>query len=297
MLGSEAVKVRSGLVGSLLCATIFLVDKGHQLGLVGWSGVLSILAQYKADQAYASRVATAAILAVRSGEAKYASQRDLTDSSVPKVWFPLLTLAAEISGSNAAWGAVICAVIYTMLLFAHSLKLSSYGLRDLFVAGRVFILAGVAVGNPLYYRICFYNAYTGIVQCGVMMLERNSGFQMPHAYYFYACVFVVNIAEIAITAKMYGWDPSPVSTSIRMRWVLGWLNTMTITYMYGEVNSYESVSKVDEPTSYTLSGWGHRENGSNEASRYIVEYGSGSGVVSEDDLHHHREDFYTRWSG
>lgn len=178
-----------------------------------------------------------------------------------------------------------------------SLKLSSYGLRDLFVAGRVFILAGVAVGNPLYYRICFYNAYTGIVQCGVILLERNSGFQMPHAYYFYACVFVVNIAEIAITAKMYGWDPSPVSTSIRMRWVLGWLNTMTITYMYGEVNSYESVSKVDEPTSYTLSGWGHRENGSNEASRYIVEYGSGSGVVSEDDLHHHREDFYTRWSG
>lgn len=262
---------------------------------MGWSGVLSILAQYKADQAYSSRGATDAISAVRSGEAKYASARDLTGSSVPTLWFPLLALAAEISGSNAAWGAVICAVIYVILLLAHIRKLSSNGLYNGFVCAKLLILLIVAAFNPLNYRIGFYSAYTGMVLCVVMFLGRNSGCRIPRAHYFYACAFVINIVEFIITAKMYGRDPSPVSTSVRVRWILGWLNTMALTYMYGENNSFESISKVDEPTPYTLSGWEHRENGSNKASRYIVEYGSGSQVLSEDDPH--LEDFYTKWYG
>lgn len=292
MLGSQAVQVRSGLVGVLVCAVIFLVDKGHRLGLVGWSGVLSILAQYKADHVYASTGASLAIFAVRSGEAKYASARDLAGSSVPTFWFPLLALAADIGGDNTAWGACVCVIICAMLVYAHVIKLGSYGLSAKFWRSTIFSLVFMSAMSPLKYRINFYFSYTGTAELALVILQRHSGFRVPHANIVTVCVVIFAIVESVITAEMYGWDPTPISLSVRLRWMLALFSTMGFMYLMGET---PVKAVVEDPSPYTLSGWDHRGKGSNKASRYIVEYISGSEVSSENDPY--LEDFHTKWHG
>lgn len=113
---SGGTKALSGIVASLICSTIFLVDKGRLLGLTGWSGVLSVFARYRAAQAYASIGAASAILALRFGQANYASQRDLSGSLVPVAWFPFLLLPAEVSGSNSIVGGCVVVLTYGILL-------------------------------------------------------------------------------------------------------------------------------------------------------------------------------------
>lgn len=292
VLVSVAAKVRSGIVALLICSIIFLVDKGHQIGLTGWSGVLSVLAQYQADHVYSSKATVEAITAIRSGQANYASNRDLTGSSVPVVWFPLLALAAEVSGRNIIFGACICFLICSILLKAHLHKLTSYGFSDGDVHSRAVVLLAMVL-YPLVYRISFYFANALTIQQSVMMLVRNTTFKIPYLFLTQVVFFIIGFIEIIVTARRYYWDPSPTSTSLTTKYIFAWWSSMTSIYLFVENNGYRSTSKVgDKHEPYTLSGWSHREQGGNKASRYIVEYGS-EAIGGEST----RGDYYTKWSG
>lgn len=275
VLVSAAGKVRSGIVAVLMCSIIFLVDKGHQIGLTGWSGVLSVLAQYQADHVYNSKATVEAITAIRSGQANYASDRDLPGSSVPVIWFPLLALAAEVSSSNTILGACICLVTCSILLKAHLHKLLGYGFSDSDVLSRAIILLAMVVLYPLTYRIFFYFAYVNMISQSFIMFVRNTTFRILYLFLYQVVFLMFVLMEIIFTAKRYSWDPSPTSTLLTAKWMFAWWSSISSIYLFVENNGYRSTSKVDDKHEpYTLSGWSHRQQGGNKASRYIVEYGS-----------------------
>lgn len=179
VLGASVTSAPSGLVMMLSVATIFMVDIGSKLSLPGWSGVVSVIAQYRADETYSSRVATKAVIAVRSGRANFASVRDLVGSTVPTVWYPLLALAAETSGREAGWGGVVCIAAVLTLLFSHGLKLQGYGFSSAIAHSKQFVMAFWLLFSPLSYRIAFYSAFSTIVAWVIWGLKTGSFFRHP----------------------------------------------------------------------------------------------------------------------
>lgn len=289
----------TGLVMMLLVATIFMTDKGSRLGLPGWSGVLSVIAQYRADETYSSMAATKAVLAVRLGRANFASARDFAASTIPTVWYPLLALAAEISGRNAAWGSCICVVAVGALLNAHGLKLQGRGADKYQVYAKGIELALYLAVLPLSYTVIFYSAFTTSIYLIVNGLMNGSFTSIPDIrlkrnQIFWVGIVVGSLVEISIIASRHGWNPAVSTSAIRLRWIVAGLVSTGSTYALGDYLQGGNV--LDDPKPYTLSGWSHMHDGSeNKASRYIVEYGLGEGVCT--DGNHERNDDYTIWRG
>lgn len=268
----------SGLVVMLSVATLFLVDIGSRLSLPGWSGVLSVVAQYRADDTYSSRVATGAVLAVRSGRASFASARDLVASTVPTVWYPLLALGAEAtSRSSVPVGGGVCAAAVGILLYSHRLKLLSYGVdgKKLGVR-RMLRVAYPVLASPLAYRLIFYCAYSSLLLLFGYRFMRSAGLLSWIALGF------IFAAEIWFLGLQFSWDPEVTSTTIRLRWIAAGVVTVLQAYFWGEDNRG---GKLVEPKPYKLSGWSHVGGGAPYASRYIVEYGDDEGG------------FHTTWRG
>lgn len=298
MLGSTVAMAPTGLVLMLSVATIFMVDKGSRLGLPGWSGVLSVIAQYRADDTYSSSAATEAVLAVRLGRANFASVRDFAASTMPTVWYPLLALGAEVSGRNAAWGGFICAAAVVILLFAHGLKLRGRGVDNQQLCVKGFVMVISVIFTPLTYRLWFYTAFTTSINFMVYRLATGSFSGIPDVrrrstQVFYGCLVVGSLVEISVIASRHGWDPAASSTAIRFRWIVTGLASLCGAYASGD--SIRGGNVLHDPKPYTLSGWAHRHDGSNRASRYIVEYGLGKLVLTDGD--HEENDYYTIWRG
>lgn len=257
----------SGLVVMLSVATLFLVDIGPRLSLPGWSGVLSVVAQYRAQDAYSSRVAARAVLAVRSGRANFASARDLVASTVPTVWYPLMALGAEAaSGSSAPLGGAVCAAAVGILLYAHRLKLLSYGADGTNLGVRGMLLVAVPVLlSPAAYRLLFYCAYSSLLFLVCRRFLRDSS---PLTWLAVAVIFA---AEVWFLGVDHGLDPGVTSAAARVRWIAAGVATVLQAYFWGEDNRG---GKLVDPRPYTLSGWSHARGGITAyASRYIVEYG------------------------
>ena len=299
VLGSTVTMAPTGLVMMLLVATIFMVDKGSRLGLPGWSGVLSVIAQYRADDTYSSMVATNAVLAVRLGRANFASVRDFAASTLPTVWYPLLALAAETSGRNAAWGSCICVVIVGILLIAHGLKLQGRGVHKHQLYAKGCYMALSVAFSPLSYRLMFFTAFTSSSYLIATVLVNGSVSSMPdfrrkRNRLLGGIIFVGSLVEIPLIAIHHGWDPAVSTTAVRLRWIVTGLTSTCTAYVAGDLLRWGNA--LDDPKPYTLSGWSHMHGGSNDkASRYVVEYGLGEGVCTDDG--HDRDGYYTIWRG
>ncbi len=296
VLGSHVIMGPGGLVVMLSIATVFMVDIGPRLGLPGWSGVLSVIAQYRAGDTYSSRVAKRAVLAVRSGRANFASVRDLAASTVPTVWYPLLTLGAEASGENAAWGSCICSAAVGVLLYAHGLKQQTYGFGWLELFVKQYWSAVIIIVSPLTYRLGFYSCYTALVSVlYVRLMTGNSfgnlGWEQRSTWLFQVLCLVGFVVEVSVIGSRHGWDPAVGSTAIRLRWIITGLLTMFVSYFMVEgIGGGE----LKETKRYTLNGWSHADGGSIKASRYIVEYGNGTGVRTDGE---NDGDYFTMWRG
>jgi len=296
VLGSNVTMAPSGLVLMLSIATVFMVDIGSRLSLPGWSGVLSVIAQYRADDTYSSKVATRAVLAVRSGRANFASVRDLAASTVPTVWYPLLALGAEASGRNAGWGSCICVVAVGSLVYAHGLKLLTYGNTERDKLVKQATIAFTVMFYPLTYRLTFYNCITALISWVYVRVVTgsftgNPGFDRPSTRLFYAFFAVGTVVEMSIIGSRYGWDPEVSSTAIRLRWIAAGVVSLIVSYFTGDgVRG----GKHQDPERYTLSGWSHVKGDIRFASRYIVDYGSGTGVRTDGEVD---GNYYTLWRG